>query len=71
MENNSLINPVCTIRYCDAPARYNFVIVGHPNGDVACSYCWEHARESAGIGHWDASPRAYSITVTGPFGGSK
>ena len=63
-----LINQICTIRRCEEAARYNFVIVGHPNGDVACSYCTTHARECAGVGHWDESPRPYSITVTGPIG---
>lgn len=68
---SQLIDQICRIKRCDEPARYNFVIVGHPNGDVACSYCWEHARSSAGVGHWDESPTPYSITITGPFGGAR
>lgn len=63
----TLINHVCRINRCHEPARYNFVIVGHPNGDVACSYCWEHAKQSGGIGHWDESPTPYTITITGPI----
>lgn len=71
MKKNSasqLIDQICRIKRCDEPARYNYVIVGHPNGDVACSYCHEHYPTH---GHWDESPTPYSITITGPFGGAK
>lgn len=65
-----LINAVCKIRRCDRSARWNVEIIGHPNGDMAASYCHEHARESAGL-LWDDSPKLYSVHVTGPFAGKK
>lgn len=60
-----LIDAICRIRRCDEAARYNYVVNGHPNGDVAASYCAEHIRERGG--HWDDSPAPYSITITGPL----
>jgi len=60
-----LIEAICHIRRCEEPARYNFVITGHPNGDVACSYC--HNCMTFTPGHWDDSPTPYSITITGPI----
>lgn len=63
-----LLNEVCAIRRCDEAARYNFVTTGHPNGDVAASYCNEHHQHA---GHWDDSPTPYRITITGPIGASK
>ena len=60
-----LIDATCAIRRCDEPARYNFVIAGHPNGDVARSYC--HNCMTFTSGHWDDSPTPYSITITGPI----
>jgi hypothetical protein len=63
-----LINEVCHIRRCEEPARYNFVTTGHPNGDIAASYCHEHHQHA---GHWDDSPVPYSITITGPIGATE
>lgn len=61
----SLIEQVCRIKRCSAPARYNFVTTGHPNGDIAASYCHNHVTFTPG--HWDESPTPYSITITGPL----
>lgn len=60
-----LINATCAIQRCNEPARYNFIITGHPNGDVAKSYCHNHMTFTPG--HWDESPAPYSITITGPI----
>jgi len=68
-ERGRLIDPICRIRHCAAEARYNLVTAGHPNGDVAVSYCAEHIRSAPG--HWEDSPASYSITVTGPIGGAR
>lgn len=62
---SNLIDAICHIRRCEEPARYNYVIEGHPNGDIAASYCNGHIRERGG--HWDESPTPYSITITGPL----
>lgn len=62
-----LIDQTCRIKRCDKPARYNFVVAGHPNGDIRASYCDFHI--TVAPGHWDDSPVPYSITVTGPYGG--
>ena len=64
-EAPKLITAGCAIRRCDQPARYNFVIQGHPNGDVTLSYCHNHTTFAPG--HWDDSPIPYSITITGPI----
>lgn len=64
-----LIDATCRIRRCEEPARYNYVVNGHPNGDIAASYCNGHIRARGG--HWDESPAPYSITITGPIGGTK
>jgi len=63
-----LIDAICRIRHCTELARYNYVLNGHPNGDIAASYCREHIRERGR--HWDESPVPYSITITGPIGES-
>ena len=60
-----LIDAICHIRRCSEPARYNYVTTGHPNGDMAASYCHEHTTFTAG--HWDESPTPYGITITGPI----
>lgn len=68
-ERPRLIDCTCRIRHCDADARYNLVMAGHPNVDIAASYCAKHIQEK--WGHWDESPAPYSITVTGPIGGNR
>lgn len=60
-----LIEAICHIGRCSEPARYNYVISGHPNGDIAVSYCHDHTTFAPG--HWDDSPEAYTITITGPL----
>jgi len=60
-----LIDAICHIRRCEEAARYNYIVVGHPNGDIAASYCHNHMTFTPG--HWDDSPMPYSITITGPI----
>jgi hypothetical protein len=69
MEKNTapkLIDQICRLNRCSEPARFNYVIEGHPNGDSAASYCGQHINERAGM--WTESPKPYKITITGPIG---
>jgi hypothetical protein len=58
---------LCRIRRCLKPARWIVTLTEHPNaGTSRDAYCGPHA-ESPGCLLWDAAPRPYTVTATGPF----
>ncbi|MFJ2621356.1 hypothetical protein [Glutamicibacter sp. NPDC087344] len=65
--SNARRSTQCRIRTCSEVSQFRLTTQGHPNGDIDELYCADHAT----LPVWGESPKQYTITITGPLGGTK